>query len=163
MKCATAKCWLASHRTLGHPPATKRKPQEALLQQALGERGMDAKWVAAQARLGSAEWPLKQARRSMMETNKAPHSGRPMSLDLSLFLGENHPWSRIEDCVACVPASGGMATKLSVVCDPISLGDIHNMPTRSKFAIFQDFLNFWSNAPKRRYLGGGGGGYVYAF
>ena len=43
----------------------------------------------------------------------------------------------------------------------ISLGDIRYVPTRSKFAIFQGFLMFWSNAPKLRSVGGGG--YVYAF
>ena len=37
----------------------------------------------------------------------------------------------------------------------ISLGDIHKVPTRSKFTFFQVFLNFWSNAPKCRSLGGG--------
>ena len=36
-----------------------------------------------------------------------------------------------------------------------SLGDIQNMPTQSKFAIFQGFLHCWSNAPNL-----GGGGYV---
>ena len=36
----------------------------------------------------------------------------------------------------------------------ISLGDIQNMPTRSKFAIFQGFLTFWSNALKFRSIGG---------
>ena len=30
----------------------------------------------------------------------------------------------------------------------MSLGDIHNMPTRSKFVFFQGFLNFLSKAPK---------------
>ena len=40
-----------------------------------------------------------------------------------------------------------------LVC--ISLGDIQNVPTRSKFAIFQGFLTFWSNAPKFRSIGGG--------
>ena len=30
----------------------------------------------------------------------------------------------------------------------ISLGDIQFLPTRSKFALFQGFLNFSSNAPK---------------
>ena len=39
---------------------------------------------------------------------------------------------------------------------PISLGDIHNLPTRSKFALFQGFLNFLSNAPKFRSVGGEG-------
>ena len=37
----------------------------------------------------------------------------------------------------------------------ISLGDIQNVPTRSKFAIFQGFLTFWSNALKFRSIGGG--------
>ena len=37
----------------------------------------------------------------------------------------------------------------------ISLGDIWYVPTRSKFAIFQGFLMFWSNAPKIRSGGGG--------
>ena len=37
----------------------------------------------------------------------------------------------------------------------ISLGDIQNVPTRSKFAIFQGFLTFWSNALKFRPIGGG--------
>ena len=36
----------------------------------------------------------------------------------------------------------------------ISLGDIQNVPTRSKFAIFQGFLTFWSNARKFRSVGG---------
>ena len=42
----------------------------------------------------------------------------------------------------------------------ISLGDIHNMPTRSKFVFFQVFLNFLSKAPKFHSVGGG---YVYTF
>ena len=37
----------------------------------------------------------------------------------------------------------------------ISLGNIQNVPTRSKFAIFQGFLTFWSNALKFRSVGGG--------
>ena len=37
----------------------------------------------------------------------------------------------------------------------LSLWDIRSMPTRSKFTFFQVFLNFWSNAPKCRSLGGG--------
>ena len=44
------------------------------------------------------------------------------------------------------------------LCTPhiyISLGDIQNVPTRSKFAIFQGFLTFWSNALKFRSIGGG--------
>ena len=40
-------------------------------------------------------------------------------------------------------------------CSIISLGDIQLMPTRSVFTFFQTFLNFWSNAPKCRHLGGG--------
>ena len=40
----------------------------------------------------------------------------------------------------------------------ISLGDIRNLPTRSKFALCQSFLNFLSNAPKCRSMGAGGGG-----
>ena len=39
----------------------------------------------------------------------------------------------------------------------LSLGDIQFMPTWSVFTFFQTFLNFWSNAPKCRHLGGGGG------
>ena len=38
---------------------------------------------------------------------------------------------------------------------PICLGDIHNMPTRSKFVFFQGFLNFLSKAPKFRSVRGG--------
>ena len=38
----------------------------------------------------------------------------------------------------------------------ISLWDIQKVPTRSKFAFQQGFLNFWSNVPKCHYLGGGG-------
>ena len=37
---------------------------------------------------------------------------------------------------------------------PISLGDIHNMPTRSKFVYFQGFLRFSSRAPKFHSVGG---------
>ena len=37
----------------------------------------------------------------------------------------------------------------------ISLWDIQNVPPRSKFAIFQGFLTFWSNALKFRSVGGG--------
>ena len=37
----------------------------------------------------------------------------------------------------------------------ISLWDIRFLPTRSVFTFFQTFLNFWSNAPKCRHLGGG--------
>ena len=37
----------------------------------------------------------------------------------------------------------------------ISLGDIHNMPTRSKFVYFQGFLHFSARAPKFRFVGGG--------
>ena len=37
----------------------------------------------------------------------------------------------------------------------MSLGDIHNLPPRSKFALFQGFLNFLSKAPKFRSKGGG--------
>ena len=37
----------------------------------------------------------------------------------------------------------------------ISLGDIHNMPTRSKFVYFQCFLHFSARAPKFRSVGGG--------
>ena len=37
----------------------------------------------------------------------------------------------------------------------ISLGDIHNMPTRSKFVYSQGFLHFSSRAPKFRSVGGG--------
>ena len=51
----------------------------------------------------------------------------------------------------------GLKGKREQVGDPsegMSLGDIQNMPTWSKFAIFQGFLNFWSNAPNL------GGGYV---
>ena len=36
----------------------------------------------------------------------------------------------------------------------ISLWDIQFLPTRSVFTFFQTFLNFWSNAPKCRHLGG---------
>ena len=36
----------------------------------------------------------------------------------------------------------------------ISLRDIRSLPTRSVFTFFQTFLNFWSNAPKCRHLGG---------
>ena len=36
----------------------------------------------------------------------------------------------------------------------IAMG-IQFLPTRSKFTFFQVFFNFWSNAPKCRYLGGG--------
>ena len=43
----------------------------------------------------------------------------------------------------------------------ISLGDIHCAPTRWVLAFFPEFLNFSSNAPKYRSLGGGG--YVYTF
>ena len=45
----------------------------------------------------------------------------------------------------------------------ISLWDIQFMPTRSVFTFFQTFLNFWSNAPKCRHLGGGGGGMCMLF
>ena len=45
-----------------------------------------------------------------------------------------------------------------ILLGPISLWDIHKVPRRSKFAFRQGFLNFWSNAPKCCYLGGGGGG-----
>ena len=41
-----------------------------------------------------------------------------------------------------------------MVC--ISFGDIHNLPTQSKFALFHGFLNFLSNAPKFHSVGGGG-------
>ena len=37
----------------------------------------------------------------------------------------------------------------------ISLGDIQNMPTRSKFVYFQGFLHFSSRAPKFHSVGGG--------
>ena len=37
----------------------------------------------------------------------------------------------------------------------ISLRDIQNMPTRSKFVFFQGFLNFLSKAPKFHSVGGG--------
>ena len=37
----------------------------------------------------------------------------------------------------------------------ISLGDIHNMPTRSKFVYSQGFLHFSSRAPKFLSVGGG--------
>ena len=37
----------------------------------------------------------------------------------------------------------------------ISLGDIHSAPTRCVFALFLGFVNFWSNAPKFRPIGGG--------
>ena len=40
---------------------------------------------------------------------------------------------------------------------PTPLWDIRFLPTRSAFTFFQNFLNFWSNAPKCRHLGGGGG------
>ena len=53
-------------------------------------------------------------------------------------------------------------SNLCVLCADISLWDIQKVPTRSKFAFRQGFLNFWSNVPKCRYLGGGGGD-VYAF
>ena len=42
----------------------------------------------------------------------------------------------------------------------ISLGDIHNMPMRSKFVFFQGFLNFLSKVPKFHSVWGG---YVYTF
>ena len=50
----------------------------------------------------------------------------------------------------------------SLICIPtivlwISLWDIQFVPTGSKFTFFQTLLNFWPNAPKCRYLGGGGG------
>ena len=41
------------------------------------------------------------------------------------------------------------------VREPKSLWDIRSLPTRSVFTFFQTFLNFWSNAPKCRHLGGG--------
>ena len=41
------------------------------------------------------------------------------------------------------------------ICMYISLRDIQFMPTRSEFTFFQTLLNFWSNAPKCRYLRGG--------
>ena len=44
---------------------------------------------------------------------------------------------------------------LAPISPSISLGDIHFLPTRSKFALFQGFLNFSSNAPKFRSVGGG--------
>ena len=44
-----------------------------------------------------------------------------------------------------------------------SLGDIHALPTRSKFTLFQGFLNFLSQAPKFRFIGGGGGGMCTLF
>ena len=37
----------------------------------------------------------------------------------------------------------------------MSLRDIQNMPTRSKFVFFQGFLNFLSKAPKFHSVGGG--------
>ena len=40
-------------------------------------------------------------------------------------------------------------------CIDISLRDIQNMPTRSKFVFFQGFLNFLSKAPKFHSVGGG--------
>ena len=45
----------------------------------------------------------------------------------------------------------------SINSHSISLGDIHYVPTQSKFAIFHDFLTVWSNAPKNRSVRGGGG------
>ena len=48
-------------------------------------------------------------------------------------------------------------------CIHISFGDIRYVPTRSKFALFQGFLNFSFNAPKFRSVGGGGGGVCVYF
>ena len=52
-------------------------------------------------------------------------------------------------CPLYVPGGGGGGMW------GISLGDIQNVPTRSKFAIFQDFLTFWSNALNFHSVGGG--------
>ena len=37
-----------------------------------------------------------------------------------------------------------------------SLGIIQSAPTRWVLALFLGFMNFWSNAPKFRFVGGGG-------
>ena len=47
--------------------------------------------------------------------------------------------------------------------DYIALGDIRFMPTQSEFATFRGFFKFWSNAPKFRSVGGGGGGMCMIF
>ena len=39
----------------------------------------------------------------------------------------------------------------------ISLGIIQSAPTQWVLALFLGFMNFWSNAPKFRPVGGGGG------
>ena len=55
------------------------------------------------------------------------------------------PW--IRTCACAQPSTTGGPR--------ISLGDIHNMPTRSKFVYSQGFLHFSSRAPKFRSVGGG--------
>ena len=48
-----------------------------------------------------------------------------------------------------------------MLCVHIYLGDIRFMPMRSRITFFQGFLNFLSNAPKFRSVGGGGGVCIY--
>ena len=54
-----------------------------------------------------------------------------------------------DDCLACV-------------AEATLPRYIHNLPTRSKFALFQGFLNFLSNA-RMLFPGGGGGGMCMLF
>ena len=61
------------------------------------------------------------------------------------------------NCLPFISSLGGLLMSCAawVTMGLISLWDIRSLPTRSVFTFFQTFLNFWSNAPKCRHLGGG--------
>ena len=61
-----------------------------------------------------------------------------------------HQWLMCRDVLE---RGGGLEPK--ALCTKNSPNQ-YLLPTRSKFPFFQTFLNFWSNAPKCRHLGGGG-------
>ena len=50
--------------------------------------------------------------------------------------------------------NGRVAAKADEEGGRTSPGDIHNMPMQWVLACFPSFLNFWSDAPKLRSLGG---------
>ena len=82
------------------------------------------------------------------------------------FVTEPPPKGILRTRELCSVTTPGWKIPGEVTCDRcvatidlrlISLGDIRYVPTPSKLAIFHGFLTFWSNAPKIRSVGGGGG------